>query len=119
MPSRSTLKFFFVFFIGLVFLTPHAASAQAAGATVRGLIADPDAAVIPGATVTLTPASGNALIATSGSDGTYILRGAPAGTYSVTVTIADFESFVKQGKRVGADQTLQLNGKLPIQPHQQ
>lgn len=119
MPSRSTLKFFFVLFIGLVLLTPQIASAQAAGATVRGLIADPDAAVIPGATVTLTPASGNALLTTSGSDGTYILRGAPAGTYSVTVTMPGFASFVKQGVRVAAGQTLTLDVKLAIQTQQQ
>ncbi len=48
MPFRSALKFFFVFAAALVLLASTAALAQATGgATVRGLIADPDDAVIP------------------------------------------------------------------------
>ena len=60
---------------------PLAASAQAvAGTTVSGYVLDPDQAAIPGATVTLTPARGDALTVTSGSDGGYSFRGVPAGT---------------------------------------
>jgi len=119
MPLRTALKFFSVFLIALVLVTPQAASAQQAGATVRGLVNDPDAAVIPGATVTLTPASGKALIGTSGSDGTYVIRAVPAGIYSMTVTMSGFASYVRQGIRITAGQALTVDVKMVIQTDQQ
>src|SRR5258708_39773132 len=106
---RATWKIVLLFFIAL---TPMSASAQQTGGTVRGVVADPESAVIPGATVTFTPASGKALITQSQSDGTYVLRGVPAGTYAVTVTMAGFASYVKQGVRVAAGQALTLDMQM-------
>ena len=121
MSFRSALKFFFVFFIALVAMAPPHVLAQApagatvaTGATVRGLVADPDNAVIPGATVTLSPQSGKALTAVSGSDGNYVVRNVPAGNYSITVTMDGFASFVKQGVRITAGQALTVDAKLAI-----
>ncbi|WP_213806472.1 carboxypeptidase regulatory-like domain-containing protein [Granulicella sp. dw_53] len=119
MPLRSALKFFFAFFIAMVLLSPQEGSAQQAGATVRGLVNDPDGLVIPGATVTLTPVSGSPLLATSGQDGTYVIRGVPAGTYSMTVTMNGFASFLRQGIRITANQALTVDVKLAIQTEQQ
>ncbi len=120
MPFRSALKFFFVFFVALSLLAPIAVWAQApAGATVRGLVADPDDAVIPGATITLTPASGKAVTGTSGSDGTYTIHGVAPGTYSMTVTMQGFASFVKMGVRVAAGATVTVDAKMAIQTEQQ
>ncbi len=120
MSLRSALKFFLVFFAALTLLAPTAALAQApAGATVRGLIADPDDAVIPGATITLTPASGKAVTGTSGTDGTYTLHGIAPGTYSMTVTMQGFASFVRMGVRVAAGATLTVDAKMAIQTEQQ
>ncbi len=95
------------------------ASAQQKGATVQGTVADPDEAVIPGATVTLTPASGKALVTQSQSDGTYVVHNVPAGTYSETVTMQGFASFVKMGVKVTAGQSLTLDAKMDIQAQQQ
>ena len=55
---------------------------QAAGtatgtASVKGTVADSTGAVIPGATVTLTSASGKAAIVQSQSDGSYTFTGRP------------------------------------------
>src|SRR5262245_58351820 len=96
MLPRQALKSFFVFLAALVLLAPTAALAQAAQATVRGVVADPDDAVIPGATITLAPTSGKAVTATSGSDGTYTVHVAP-GTYNVTVTMQGFATYVRMG----------------------
>jgi hypothetical protein len=112
---RATWKIVLLFFIAL---TPMVASAQPTGATVHGVVADPESAVIPGATVTFTPASGKALVTQSQSDGTYVLRGVPAGTYSVTVTMQGFASFVKQGVRITAGQALTLDVQMAIQQQQ-
>src|SRR5258708_37073707 len=98
MSFRAILKFVLFVFIALV---PVGARAQQTGATVHGAITDPDDAVIPGAVVTLTPASGKAFIAQSQNDGTYVLKGGPAGAYSVTVTSVGFSSFLNRGVRVG------------------
>jgi hypothetical protein len=116
MSFRATLKIALLFFIAL---TPMVSMAQQTGATVRGVVADPENAVIPGATVTFTPASGKPVIGQSQSDGTYVLRSVPAGTYSVTVTMPGFASFVKQGVRITAGQTLTLDAQMAIQEQKQ
>jgi Carboxypeptidase regulatory-like domain len=116
MSFRAAWKIVFLFFLAL---TPVVAIAQGAGATVSGMVADPENAVIPGATVTFTPASGKALITQSQSDGTYVLRGVPAGTYAVTVTMPGFASFVKLSVRIASGQTLTLDAHLAIQEQKQ
>ncbi len=83
------------------------------------MVADPEQAVIPGATVTFTPTSGKALITQSQSDGTYTLRGVPPGTYSVTVTMQGFASFVRQIVKITAGQNLTLDVQMTIQEQKQ
>ncbi len=109
---RATLKIALLF---LIALTPMIVSAQQTGATVHGVVADPEKAVIPGATVTFTPTSGRALITQSQSDGTYVLRNVPPGTYSVTVTMPGFASFVRQVVRITAGQNLTVDVQMAIQ----
>ena len=116
MSFRSILRFVVLFSFAFV---PMVASAQQKGATVHGTVADPDEAVIPGATVTLTPSSGKALTTQSQSDGTYVLHNVPAGSYSVTVTMQGFASFVKMGVKINAGQSLALDAKMEIQAQQQ
>ncbi len=83
---------------------------------LQGTVQDPDAAVIPGAVVTLTvTGSGKAYAARSGQDGSYSLRGVPAGTYSLTVTMTGFASFVRQGVRITPGTPQTINAKLAIQ----
>ncbi len=87
--------------------------AQTAG-TVSGTVLDPDAAVIPGATILLTPNKGPAITATSRGDGSFDLEAVPAGTYTFTVTMQGFGSFVKQNVRV-AGQPVKIAVKLSIE----
>ncbi len=113
---RSAFKLVLLLSIALM---PVISRAQQVGATLHGTVADPDNAVIPGATVTLTPVSGKALTTQSQSDGTFTLRGVPAGTYSMTVTMKGFATFVKQGVRVAAGQSLGIDAKMAIQVQSQ
>lgn len=117
MHFRATLKLCLLFLC----LVPGTISwSQAgAGAAVHGTVADPDNAVIPGATVTFTPASGKALVTTSQDDGSYTLTGVPGGLYAVTVTMKGFSTYVKQGVRLAGNQQLALDVKLAIQEQSQ
>ena len=104
--------------IAAPFFAPHAVFAQT-GATVRGNVVDPDNALIPGATVTLTPTTGKALVVVSGSDGTYVFRNVPVGTYSLTSTATGFGTFVKLAVRLTAGQALTQDIKMAIQEQEQ
>ena len=94
-------------------------SAQSGPVSLSGSVVDPDSAAIPGATVTLTPSTGKAITVISGSDGTYTLRSIPSGTYSVTVTMPGFGSYVRQGIRIVAGTPQTLNTRLAIQVAEQ
>jgi hypothetical protein len=76
-------------FILLVFLSLPL-SAQTA--TLRGVVTDTSGAVVPGATVTATGASGNAQTATAGNDGSYSFSSIAAGTYTVRAAAPDLAS---------------------------
>jgi hypothetical protein len=103
------------------FAQTAAAAAQSgapatAAVTLRGSVTDPDDAEIPGAAVTLTPTgSGKPITTTSGSDGNYALRGVPAGTYSLTITMPGFSTFVRPIVKVGTGAAVTLNAKMAIQ----
>jgi len=98
-----------------------AAGAATGGGTVKGTVADPDSAVIPGATVTLTPIGkgGKAIVVKSQGDGSYTLQNVPAGTYSETVTMPGFASFVKLGIKVVAGTPLTIDARMAIQSQNQ
>jgi hypothetical protein len=96
--------------------SPLTAQAQTGPLVLSGTVADPDAAEIPGATLTLTPpgAKGQAYSVTSKSDGTYSFRGVPAGVYSLTATMNGFATFVQQGVKIGGP-ALSINIKMAVQ----
>jgi Carboxypeptidase regulatory-like domain len=100
---------------------PFAAMAQApqpataGGGTVHGLVLDPDDALIPGATATLTSAAGKAVTTTSKSDGTYTVRGLAAGTYTLSVTAPGFGTFVKAGINVTLGANVAADVKMTLQ----
>lgn len=116
---RISLKLLVCF---LLALTPLAGRAQApAGSTLHGVVTDPDEAVIPGATVTLTatPAKGKDMVVTTGNDGGYRITGIAPGSYSLTVTMNGFATFVHQQVRVAAGQSLTLDVKMSLQAESQ
>jgi hypothetical protein len=100
---------------------PFAAVAQqaATGATLHGSVVDPDDALIPGATVTLTSAAGKVQTTASKSDGTYTFRGVAAGTYNLTATAPGFANFSQQSIMVGANANLAVNVKMTLQEQTQ
>ena len=119
MVLRRTLMLFVCLFMALSSLA--ASAQQPAGAvatTMHGVITDPDSALIPGATVTLTPAKGKAIVVQSGNDGTYTAHGVAPGTYSITVTMNGFATFVRQNIRV-ANQPVTIDVKMALEMNTQ
>jgi hypothetical protein len=103
MSLRKRLAFLLLFLIAaLPFATAQTATTPS-GATVHGMVVDPDDALIPGATVTLTSAAGKTQTTTSKSDGTYTFRGVAAGAYTVTATAPGFANFSSAAVNVGAN----------------
>jgi uncharacterized membrane protein YgcG len=92
---------------------PATASTQGP-VSLRGSVTDPDDAFVPGAAITLT-GGGKSITATSGSDGNYAVRGVPPGTYSMTITMPGFATFVRQGVKISATAPTVLNAKLIVQ----
>jgi hypothetical protein len=88
-------------------------------ATVKGTVADTTGAVIPGATITLTSGTGKATVVQSQSDGTYTFTGVLPGTYSETITMPGFASFVKLNVRIVAGQPVVIDAKMAIQEQSQ
>ena len=55
----------------------------------------------------------------SGSDGSYTTPAVPPGVYSITVTMPNFATFVRQGVHFSAGEQMPLNVKLAIQEQSQ
>ncbi|HEY2039768.1 MAG TPA: carboxypeptidase regulatory-like domain-containing protein [Edaphobacter sp.] len=118
MELSRTLKFFLFFLTALSTLS-LGVRAQQPGTTVHGVVTDPDDAVIPGATVTLTPAKGKAAVVQSGNDGAYTASAVAPGVYTVTATMNGFATFVREAVHVTAGQSLALNIKMSLQVESQ
>lgn len=68
------------------------ATAQTSRGTIRGTVLDPNGAVIPGATVTITnEATNEKRIVTSGQEGEFTIASLPAGHYQVETSASGFE----------------------------
>jgi hypothetical protein len=119
MSLRTRLAILLVFLVPSLPFIAIAQPTPAAGATVHGLVVDPDDALIPGAAVTLTSAAGKAVTTASTSDGTYTFRGVAPGTYSLTVSAPGFEPFARQAVNVTAGANLDIDVKMTLQSQTQ
>lgn len=90
-----------------------AGQAQTGATRVHGTIADPDGAVIPGASIVFTPSNGAARRAKSGADGTYSVSLTP-GSYNLSVTMEGFSAYSVQNLRIPAVTSLTVDAKLQI-----
>src|ERR1051326_9210694 len=83
-------------------------TAQQSRGTLRGLITDEFGAVIVGATVTLTDASGTQKQTTTNKDGAYTFAGLAFGSYKIKAVAIGFDPSEETGSE---EQTSEL------QPH--
>ena len=120
MSVRARLTVVLLFLVASVpFTTIAQRPTSASGATLHGFVVDPDNALIPGATVTLTPASGKAQSTVSKSDGTYTFRGVAAGAYVLSATARSFAVYVKQGVNISVGASVDLDVKMALQEQMQ
>jgi hypothetical protein len=114
--SRFILGFFL---ISLVTFLPCRLMGQADTGGLRGQVTDPSGALVPGATVTLTGNAKAGFSAQSTAGGAYVLKGVPAGQYTLKVTAKGFETLREQGISVVAGHTLEHNVALSIATNQE
>lgn len=90
-------------------------AAQTFTGTVTGIVTDPNAAAVPGATIRLkNEATGDVRQTTSGADGLYIFSQILPGTYELSVESKGFRRSVQTGAALRVNQTLELNVALQL-----
>jgi hypothetical protein len=110
--NRSTFIRFGVLILSICMLPALRAAAQ--GATLRGQVKDESGAVIPGATVTATSASGVVLSVVSAADGSYVLKQLSNGAYRIEAQFPGFAMeaplpFVERGRDATLDLVLKIS----------
>jgi hypothetical protein len=84
-------------------------------ASLQGTVTDPQGAVVPGATVTLTDKETNRTLETvTNETGVYVFNALAARTYTLTVELAGFKKQVLDDVKVIAEQSNALNVKLEL-----
>ena len=108
----------FIVLILLLLISSSVLVAQPGTGRLHGQVADPSAAVIPGATVTLKSSGGTAVTAQSDGEGNYDLKNVPAGTYTLTISEKGFRPFTQQVE-IAAGQSKKLDAILEIAAKQE
>jgi hypothetical protein len=83
--------------------------------TIGGSVNDQTGAVVPGATVKLTSATGVSQTAVTDDKGNYSFKGLPAGSYSVSVTAKGFKPFQAEHIALAPGMDLPLDAGLEPQ----
>jgi len=100
--------------------TTAPSATPAATATLRGNIADPTGAMIPGATITIVSSAGKAVAkATADATGHYVVNGLVPGGYIVQVAFAGFAPFTSQTIPLMAGQIKHVDIAMALQVEQQ
>lgn len=116
--SRGTLangRSLLLLFSAILFaLAAPASRAQELTATLSGTIADPSGALIPNAAITITEngVNGDARVIQSDSSGRYVAANLPAGTYTVKVVAAGFQTFIAKDVVLNVAEKHALNADL-------
>jgi uncharacterized membrane protein YgcG len=97
-----------------------APTAPATTAVVRGHIADPTGALIPGATITIATATGKTVAtATADATGHYAVSNLAPGSYTVRASFAGFADFVSQPMQLTAGQIKHMEISMALEVAQQ
>jgi hypothetical protein len=101
--------------LALAGLIPAFAQVDVSSATLKGTITDPNSAVIPGATITVTNSDkGIRKSAKTGSDGNYQIPLLQPGAYQVQVEAAGFDKAVRKDLQLTVGQSLVYDVSLRV-----
>jgi hypothetical protein len=94
----------------------QAAIGQELAGTFSGTITDTSGAVIPQASISivLNGGGGQSRVVKSNSSGNYTATNLPAGTYTITVSIANFQTFSDHNVVLNVAQTRTVNAQLKV-----
>lgn len=113
----NTTRFSASWYLLFVFLAAVLACAQVdySTATLRGTVVDPQGAVIPGATVTVSnPASGFSKSTKTGSDGSYQIAGLPPAKYQISFEAQGFSKTVIKNIELTVGQILPYDAHMKV-----
>lgn len=106
MPNRFSQLLLAAF--GVAMLFSIIVLAQQAG-SLRGQVVDELGAVIPGATITLTPSGGDkARAVKAGATGDFVISNIPTGAYALTVEFNGFERYVRNDLQIPQSSPLKI-----------
>ena len=101
--------------IVLAILAMPALLSQTFTGTISGVVTDPNAATIPGASVrTRNEATGDVRQVSTGGDGLFVFSQLPPGNYEVSVEIKGFRKSVQTGAALRVNQTLEMNFAMQL-----
>jgi hypothetical protein len=99
---------------------PASQTGSAITGTLRGHVADPTGALIPGATVTIDTSAGTFVKSTTAdSAGSYSVSGLKAGGYIVQVTVDGFAPFASQTIQLLPGQSKRVDVSMAVQAAEQ
>src|SRR5262245_19467625 len=99
----------------IILLICSVSFAQSDRGTITGTISDPTSAVIPGASVVATNTETAVRYEPISTEtGNYTLGQFSAGTYQLSVDLAGFKKYVRQGITVLVAQTLRIDARLEV-----
>jgi hypothetical protein len=105
----------FVLCVLMLALASTPAFAQSASASLSGSVVDADGGAIPGATVVVkNNATGVVTEGVSNSAGQFSFPGLPIGTYTVTVSLTGFKTYVANEVRLLSATAASVTAKLEI-----
>lgn len=91
------------------------APSSASTATLLGVVRDPSAAVLPGATVTVRNLDTNySRTDVTDAGGGYRFEALPVGRYEITVELQGFQTLVRSGITLDVDQPLRVDLRLEL-----
>jgi Carboxypeptidase regulatory-like domain len=100
----------------LVLAVAASVHAQQSTSALTGRTTDSSGGALPGVTVAIASPQmiGGARTAVTDDQGVYRFTLLPGGTYTVTFTLAGFNTLNIEGVNVAAGQTITINGKLEV-----
>jgi len=92
-----------------------AAVAQTALGIITGIVNDPAGAVVAGATIEAKSTNSSQIYrAVSTETGNYTISQLPVGPYELSVTVAGFKKYTRQGLNLAAAQTMRIDIPLEV-----